>query len=101
MSRIKPSIFSASRVLAVSFFGLIAAGTLLLALPISAARGAISVVDALFTATSAICVTGLIVVDTPNDLSVFGQVVVLLLIQIGGLGYMAVSTVSPWLPDAS
>ena len=48
--------------------------------------------DALFTATSAVCVTGLIVVDTPLDLSLFGQVVVLLLIQAGGLGYMTFST---------
>ena len=93
MSRIKPSIFSPSRVLAVSFGGLIAIGTLLLALPISATRESLSLIDAFFTATSAICVTGLTVVDTPNDLSLFGQIVLLLLIQIGGLGYMAISTV--------
>lgn len=93
MSRIKPSIFSASRVLVVSFGGLIALGTLLLALPISATREPLRLIDAFFTATSAICVTGLIVVDTPNDLSLFGQIVLLLLIQIGGLGYMAISTV--------
>jgi trk system potassium uptake protein len=93
VSRIKPSIFSPSRVLAVSFGGLIAIGTLLLALPISATRESLSLIDAFFTATSAICVTGLIVVDTPNDLSLFGQIVLLLLIQIGGLGYMAISTV--------
>jgi trk system potassium uptake protein TrkH len=53
----------------------------------------LSTIDALFTATSAVCVTGLIVVDTPNDLSLFGQVVLMLLIQVGGLGYMAISTV--------
>jgi trk system potassium uptake protein TrkH len=93
VSRIKPSIFSASRVLTVSFSGLIAIGTLLLALPISATRESLNLIDAFFTATSAICVTGLIVVDTPNDLSLFGQIVLLLLIQIGGLGYMAISTV--------
>jgi trk system potassium uptake protein TrkH len=66
----------------------------LLWLPLSAAREShLSVLDAFFTATSAVCVTGLIVVDTPNDLSIFGQVVVLLLIQAGGLGYMAITTV--------
>jgi trk system potassium uptake protein TrkH len=62
-------------------------------LPVSAARAPLSLLDALFTATSAVCVTGLIVVDTPNDLSIFGQSVVLLLIQAGGLGYMSISTV--------
>ena len=49
--------------------------------------------DAFFTSTSAVCVTGLIVVDTPVDLSLFGQVVVMLLIQAGGLGYMTISSV--------
>ena len=50
-------------------------------------------VDALFTATSATCVTGLVVVDTGSRLSFFGQWVVLVLIQIGGLGFMTLSTV--------
>lgn len=59
----------------------------------SAAGEPLGFVDALFTSTSAVCVTGLIVVDTPAALSTFGQVVVLLLIQAGGLGYMAVTTV--------
>jgi len=62
-------------------------------LPVSAARESLSLLDAFFTATSAVCVTGLIVVDTPNDLSIFGQTVVLLLIQAGGLGYMSITTV--------
>ena len=80
--------------LAVAIAGLILVGTLLLLLPASAGAGkSISVVDALFTATSAVCVTGLIVVDTPNDFSTFGQIVVMLLIQLGGLGYMTISTV--------
>lgn len=73
--------------------GLIVVGTLLLSLPAAAARDRLSLVDALFTAASAVCVTGLIVIDTPNDLSLFGQIVVLLLIQIGGLGYMSITTV--------
>lgn len=85
--------FSPAQVLVLSFIALIGTGTILLRLPASATRESLTVLDALFTATSAVCVTGLIVVDTPNDLSIFGQVVVLLLIQIGGLGYMAITTV--------
>ena len=85
--------FSPAQVLVLSFLGLTLSGALLLRLPISAAREPLSLLDALFTATSAVCVTGLIVVDTPNDLTLFGQLVVLLLIQLGGLGYMAVTTV--------
>ncbi|MDO3378445.1 TrkH family potassium uptake protein [Geoalkalibacter halelectricus] len=73
------------------YLAAIAVGTLLLALP-AASRGApLSLIDALFTATSAQCVTGLIVVDTGSDLSLFGQLVVLTLIQIGGLGIMTFS----------
>jgi trk system potassium uptake protein TrkH len=85
--------FSPAQVLVLSFTALILAGTMLLRLPVSAAGDALTVLDALFTATSAVCVTGLIVVDTPNDLTVFGQLVVLVLIQLGGLGYMTVTTV--------
>ena len=88
-----PKQFSPAQILAVSFAGLIAAGTLVLWLPAAAAREPLSLIDAFFTATSAVCVTGLIVVDTPNDLSMLGQIAVLLLIQAGGLGYMAITTV--------
>jgi trk system potassium uptake protein len=82
-----------ARILAFSLAVLIAVGTLLLWLPVSSAREPLTLLDAFFTATSAVCVTGLIVVDTPLDLSLFGQIVVLLLIQAGGLGYMAITTV--------
>jgi trk system potassium uptake protein TrkH len=85
--------FSPAQILVLSFLVLIGGGTLLLRLPLSAAGESLSLLDALFTATSAVCVTGLIVVDTPNGLSGAGQVVVLALIQLGGLGYMAVTTV--------
>lgn len=91
MPRSRP--FSPAQLLALSVAGLIAAGTLLLWLPISAARHPLTLLDALFTATSAVSVTGLIVVDTPTALSTFGQWVVMLLIQAGGLGYMAITTV--------
>jgi trk system potassium uptake protein TrkH len=84
---------SPPQLLALHIGGLIIAGTLLLALPVAAAPGRhLSVLNALFTSTSAVCVTGLIVVDTARDFSLFGQVVVLLLIQAGGLGYMTIST---------
>lgn len=77
---------------ALSFLFLILAGTGALLLP-TATHGRlapnISLVDALFTATSAVCVTGLIVLDTAVDFSRFGQTVILLLIQLGGLGIMA------------
>jgi trk system potassium uptake protein TrkH len=86
--------FSPAQVLVLSFLVLIGVGTLLLRLPLTAAAEPLSLLDALFTATSAVCVTGLIVVDTPQDLSVAGQLVVLGLIQLGGLGYMAVTTVA-------
>ncbi len=88
-----PRQFSPAQLLAVSFAGLIAAGTVLLWLPVAAAREPLSLLNAFFTSTSAVCVTGLVVVDVPNALSTFGQVVVLLLIQAGGLGYMSVTTV--------
>lgn len=81
------------QLLVLSFLGLIAVGTTLLALPVaSAGPDRLPIVTALFTATSAVCVTGLIVVDTPQALSMSGHVVVLLLIQAGGLGYMTFST---------
>lgn len=80
--------------LAASIAGLILVGGLLLALPAAAADGrSVGLLDALFTATSAVCVTGLIVLDTPNAFSSFGHVIILLLVQFGGLGYMTFSTV--------
>jgi trk system potassium uptake protein TrkH len=72
---------------------IILVGTLLLALPQASAHGAsIGLVNALFTATSAVCVTGLVVLDTPHDFSLFGQGVLLFLFQVGGLGYMTGAT---------
>ncbi len=70
------------------FAGLIIVGALLLLLPISHAPGRVGPLTALFTSTSAVCVTGLVVVDTSKDFTVFGQVVILVLIQLGGLGVM-------------
>jgi trk system potassium uptake protein len=68
-------------------------GTGLLMLPVASARaGGTGFVDSLFTATSAVCVTGLVVVDTPAHWSLFGELVILLLIQVGGFGVMALSS---------
>lgn len=81
-----------------SFLLLISIGTLLLKLPISSVVGHIAWIDAFFTATSAACVTGLIVVDTGSYFTVFGQCVILTLIQIGGLGLMTISvTFFQWI----
>ena len=81
-----------------SFVLVIIFGTLLLKLPISAKVGFISWIDAFFTATSAVCVTGLIVVDTGSYFTIFGQSVILMLIQIGGLGLMTISvTLFTWI----
>jgi trk system potassium uptake protein TrkH len=74
--------------LVASFAAAILAGTTLLLLPASSTREPLSPLDALFTATSAVCVTGLTVVDTGTRLSPFGQAVVLALVQAGGLGIM-------------
>ncbi|TDE54717.1 TrkH family potassium uptake protein [Nonomuraea mesophila] len=81
-------------VVIVAGFGLaVLAGTLLLATPPATADGEpTDWLTALFTATSAVCVTGLVVVDTPTHWSVFGEVVIALLIQIGGLGIMTLAT---------
>jgi trk system potassium uptake protein TrkH len=70
------------------FAGVILVGALLLLLPWAQTRGAVGFVDALFTSTSAVCVTGLVVVDTGSAYTLFGQLVIAALIQIGGLGIM-------------
>ncbi len=81
-----------AQILVLSFGGAIALGTLLLMTPAAATSTPLGFVDALFTATSAACVTGLVVVDTGTHLSGFGQGVVLALIQLGGLGIMTYSS---------
>lgn len=77
----------------LSFLFIIIFGTILLLLPNSTPSGkSISLVDSLFTSTSAVCVTGLIVVDTAKDFTFIGQLIILFLIQIGGLGVMTLTT---------
>ncbi|MDD6728313.1 MAG: potassium transporter TrkG [Eubacteriales bacterium] len=76
------------KIVALSFLLIIAAGTILLMLPISVKEGSVSFIDALFTATSATCVTGLIQFDTFTKWTLFGQLVILAMIQVGGLGFI-------------
>ena len=85
--------FTPFQVIILGFAGVILLGTLLLMLPISTQSGqTTSFIDSLFTATSAVCVTGLIVFDTATYWSVFGQAIIILLIQIGGMGVITVAS---------
>ncbi|CAM3476085.1 potassium transporter TrkG [Marinicrinis lubricantis] len=80
---------SAARVILFGFALIILFGAVLLSLPVASADGtSLNFLDALFTSTSSVCVTGLIVVDTPTQFSVFGELVIMVLIQLGGLGFM-------------
>jgi len=84
---------SPSRFLVCGFVAIIAAGAALLKLPFSVAEGqSLSWLDAWFTSVSAMCVTGLVVVDTGTHFSIFGHWVILTLIQVGGLGFMTMGT---------
>ncbi len=77
------------KILVLGFATVILIGAFLLTLPISTEDGkGLSFLNALFTSTSATCVTGLIVVDTGDTFTMFGEIIILLLIQIGGLGFM-------------
>ncbi|MDU2490609.1 MAG: potassium transporter TrkG [Clostridium celatum] len=86
IKKIKPS-----RIIVLGFLMVILLGTILLMLPISINEGKdVSFIDALFTSTSAVCVTGLIAIDTADTFTIFGRTVVAFLIQIGGLGVTSV-----------
>ena len=82
---------STTQIIALSFLVTILVGSILLALPISSANGeAVPYIDALFMATTSTCVTGLVTLPTVSTWSLFGQIVILLLIQIGGLGVITI-----------
>lgn len=82
---------STTHIIMLSFLGLILLGSILLALPVSAAgKEAVPYLDALFTATTATCVTGLVTLPTVSTWSTFGHIVILFLIQIGGLGVITI-----------
>ena len=91
MVRKKKFVLSTTQIILLSFLTTILVGSVFLALPISAANGkAVPYVDALFTATTSTCVTGLVTLPTVSTWSVFGQVVILILIQVGGLGIITI-----------
>ncbi len=81
-----------TQILVLGFLFFIIVGTILLSLPVASNGETASVVDAFFTATSAVCVTGLVVVNTAAQWSAFGKVVIIVLIQFGGLGFMTFAT---------
>ena len=84
---------STTHIVLLGFLAVILAGSLLLWLPISSATGkSVPYIDALFTSTTATCVTGLVTLPTVTTWSIFGQVIILLLIQIGGLGVITIAT---------
>lgn len=91
MNKIKS--LSYIQVIALGYFILIVIGTFCLALPQATKDGSSAgLLNALFTATSATCVTGLVIFDTYSQWNIFGQIVILILIQMGGLGFMTVIT---------
>lgn len=91
MIRKKKNSLSTTQIILLSFLVAILAGSALLALPISSASGeAVPYLDALFTATTSTCVTGLVTLPTVSTWSLFGQIVILILIQIGGLGIITI-----------
>ena len=86
---------SRTRLIAIGFFAVIIAGSLLLMLPFATREGqTTSYIDALFTATSATCVTGLVPFDTFTHWTLFGQLVILCMIQLGGIGFMTIITMA-------
>lgn len=89
----EPLLSHPARVTLATFFALCLIGAFLLILPGATTQG-ISALDAAFTSVSAVCVTGLIVLDTPHDFSALGQFFIILLIQLGGLGIMTITTVA-------
>ncbi|MFC3748049.1 TrkH family potassium uptake protein [Paenibacillus sp. GCM10012306] len=93
MNRFTIFKLSPPQTLVLGFAAIILIGTLLLMLPAASRSGhSLNFIDALFTATSATCVTGLAVVDTGTYFSLFGQTVIMILIQVGGLGFMTMAT---------
>ena len=91
MIRKKKFKFSTTQIILLSFLIAIVLGSILLALPISSANGkGVHYLDALFTATTSTCVTGLVTLPTASTWSVFGQIVILILIQVGGLGIITI-----------
>ncbi len=94
LRKLDNKIMNPPRVLALGFATLILFGAILLNLPVASQNGeSIGFVNALFTAASSVCVTGLVVVNTAYHWTLFGQIVIILLIQMGGLGFMTMATI--------
>jgi len=92
-NRINELKLNPAQVLVLGFAGLILIGATLLNLPLASIDGkSIGFIDALFTSASAVCVTGLVVVNTAAHWTIFGKIIILILIQIGGLGFMTMAT---------
>jgi len=97
-TKIKRRELRPGQILGLGFGMIILIGTILLAMPFASKSGqSIGFVNSLFTATSAVCVTGLVVVDTGTYWTIFGKTVILMLIQIGGLGFMTMATAGAFL----
>src|SRR4051794_40089868 len=93
LSFFRISHWSPPRVLVTGFAFIILFGGFLLMLPFSSREGLTTpLIDAVFTATSATCVTGLVTLDTGSHWSLTGQIIIICLIQVGGLGFMTMST---------
>lgn len=93
MSQAKKPRLSTTQLITLGFLAAVLAGSLLLTLPVSSASGEMTpYLDALFTSATSVCVTGLTVVDTFSHWSLFGKIVILLLIQLGGLGVISFTT---------
>ena len=88
----RKGMYTPTQIICVSFVIVIALGTVLLSRPVASKHGRLDVLNAMFTATSATCVTGLIVRDTWTQFTYFGQAVILLLIQVGGLGLVTLTS---------
>lgn len=94
----KLKISNYPQMIALGYFMVITIGTLLLSLPVASRNNtSAGFINSFFTATSATCVTGLVVFDTYTQWSIFGQLVILLLIQVGGLGFMTIITLFSFL----
>lgn len=95
LKRIEDIEMNPPRILALGFAGLILFGALLLNLPIASQNNeSIGFINALFTSASSVCVTGLVVVNTAYHWTLFGQIVIIILIQMGGLGFMTIATIA-------
>nr|WP_075574249.1 TrkH family potassium uptake protein [Ezakiella massiliensis] len=96
MSQVKNHRLEPTKYITLGFLAVIIIGALLLTTPLATKSGkSVGFLNAFFTSTSAVCVTGLVVVDTATTWNLFGRIVIMTLIQIGGLGFMSIATLIP------